>query len=372
MTDASQSRALALTDATRFQLDLTRAVAAQCVLIGHAFDFFNVFSFLGRPDPPPQIQRLAVVVFFLLSGFLIARTLHRHRLEGLGFHSYLGDRAARIYSGLIPALLAIAVIDALPFDFFELDYFEGDRSWRTALGNLLHLQLYPGLDVPVFGTGEPLWTLAIEWWLYVAAGAVMLARPGQRALALLLLPIAAVSVVANLVGGEGHGIALTWLLGAGVYGLLQRGRRVSTNDSYRTSATPWAVGALLATALSVVWATQLDASHPAKAFDRILALCLAIVFYCLLRATQAVTWQPQAALKRPVVAVASYSYTLYLVHFSWLTVLYQWRGDVPDRWLLLLGVVSSNLLAALLALVGERQRGRWRRFMPLPRDTTEG
>ena len=115
MTADPRSEPLELSEATGFGLDFTRALAAQVVLLGHAFDFFNVFSFLGHPDPPPQIQRLAVVVFFLLSGFLIARTLHRHRSAELGFGVYLGDRTARIYSGLVPALLCIAVLDALPY-----------------------------------------------------------------------------------------------------------------------------------------------------------------------------------------------------------------------------------------------------------------
>ena len=62
-------------------LDLLRAGSAQLVLLGHAFDFFGVFSFLGEPDPPPQIQRMAVVVFFLLSGF--------RDFEGPGSHLLL-------------------------------------------------------------------------------------------------------------------------------------------------------------------------------------------------------------------------------------------------------------------------------------------
>ncbi len=354
---------LELEPRTTYALDLLRGLAAQAVLLGHAFDFFNVFSFLGHPDPPPQIQRLAVVLFFLLSGFLIARSLHRASLERRSgaFSRFLARRARRITWGLAPALLLIAVVDRMPFDLFELDYFEGDERLLVALANLVHLQNYPGTGLPVFGSGEPLWTLSIEWWLYVFAGVVALGRAGGRwsVLALLLALPAAGSVTVNLLGGPGHGIAATWLYGALTYVAVLRGGRTE----HPAPAGLWLAGGLLASAFAVARFATLDASHPMKAFDRPAAVLLAVAFACFIGWCQASSGPPREVPevgRRLAHFLASYSYTLYLTHFTLLTVLYEARGSVDDRLLLVTALVACNLVAAGWSRLGEA-RGQPRR-----------
>ncbi len=367
-------RELHLSGATTTAFDLTRALAAQVVLLGHAFDFFNVFSFLGQPDPPPQIQRLAVVVFFLLSGFLIARSLHRHVLDPSSrFAHYLADRAARIYSGLVPALVCIAIIDALPFELFELDYFEGVDSWQAGLANLLHLQLYPTLDLPVFGSGVPLWTLAIEWWLYVFAGALVLGWRSRRRswLALGLFPIAALSVAHNLLGGPGEGIALTWLLGATVYVASVATEKLRSRHG-AIGSWPWLAGGLFVSLLTAAYSLYLPADHPAKAFDRGVALGLSLSFFLVIEGTQ--RWRESGAsstsVRRWARSLAGYSYTLYLTHFSVLTIGYEWRGELDDRLLLVLSILVSNLLALAVSRIGEANRRRLREWLPPQPHTT--
>ena len=53
--------------------DATRATAALMVLVGHALGIFNARH-------PVWPQQFGVVIFFLLSGYLISQTLHK-RLE---------------------------------------------------------------------------------------------------------------------------------------------------------------------------------------------------------------------------------------------------------------------------------------------------
>jgi peptidoglycan/LPS O-acetylase OafA/YrhL len=68
-----------LTPATSFALDLLRAGAAQAVCIGHTLSYFGFY-----PQGVPYIQSIAVLLFFLISGFLIATTLCAKANEGLG------------------------------------------------------------------------------------------------------------------------------------------------------------------------------------------------------------------------------------------------------------------------------------------------
>src|ERR1700754_2629741 len=86
-------------------LDLIRLVAAQAVCFGHAISYFNVAPWL-QPPYAPYMQNVAVEVFFVLSGFLIAYTLERTPT----FAEYAVDRFARIYSAYLPCLFVVAAL----------------------------------------------------------------------------------------------------------------------------------------------------------------------------------------------------------------------------------------------------------------------
>jgi len=55
-------------------LDMLRGTAAQLVLISHAMSYFGVLGLLHPPNLP-WIQNIAVVVFFVFSGFVITRSV---------------------------------------------------------------------------------------------------------------------------------------------------------------------------------------------------------------------------------------------------------------------------------------------------------
>jgi len=100
-------------DAGSNNFDAIRLVAALLVLFGHAY------ALTGMPTDPISslvalgfIGTLAVAVFFVLSGFLIARSVERSTLS-----SYLAARMLRI----IPALALVTTLARLmhavpPFD----------------------------------------------------------------------------------------------------------------------------------------------------------------------------------------------------------------------------------------------------------------
>jgi peptidoglycan/LPS O-acetylase OafA/YrhL len=85
-----------MTDSRSFFLDLCRFVAASAVLLHHAFG-------PGYLAPHVFIDgRKAVIVFFVISGFVIAYVAETSERT---WKSYLTARASRIYSVTIPALL---------------------------------------------------------------------------------------------------------------------------------------------------------------------------------------------------------------------------------------------------------------------------
>src|SRR6478609_4909470 len=96
---------------TSVALDLLRAVAAQMVCVGHALNFF---ASDWRPADLAYMQNVGVLLFFLISGFLITYTLfERSKDPSYDFWKFCIERFARIYSGLIPALAFVIIVDSV-------------------------------------------------------------------------------------------------------------------------------------------------------------------------------------------------------------------------------------------------------------------
>ena len=176
---------------TSVTLDLLRAVAAQMVCVGHGIAFFMP---PWRPSELPLMQNVGVLIFFVLSGLLISFTLiERSKQPSYGFGTFLLERFARIYSGLVPALLFVVVLDGVVIYIFNEKAFADYYTAKTFVANLFMFESYRGvlskyLRRPAFGSASPLWTLAIEWHIYMFVAAVFFiwARPRQRLLMIAL------------------------------------------------------------------------------------------------------------------------------------------------------------------------------------------
>ncbi|MBX3205828.1 MAG: acyltransferase [Labilithrix sp.] len=357
---AQSSRDLpALSDATSFALDLLRGLTAEAVVIGHALSFFRVLPG-AQPPHVPAMQEVGVVIFFVLSGFLIAHTTWTRKSNAAatnyGFRHFFIDRFSRIYAGYVPALLFILLVDSISLLIAPGAYVHGGAlDAKTALGNLLMLENFPALDilhrrvasVPAIdrlGSGRPLWTLAVEWWIYMFFGWLVLARRRNRPWAYWSV-LALLSIVPawNLVWGLGDGIALAWVYGAGACALIWRGTAAVF------SRRAWTAAACLCTAVTVTAGAYANG----RAYDRVLvALIAATVTIGILGLQQSRLVVP-ATSRRWVRRVADYSFTLYLVHYTVLEATTLARGRVSDPALVVIGVVASNLLAVLLAALGE-------------------
>jgi len=158
-------------------LDFIRLFAAQLVVLGHTLSFFHI------RDDMPYIQNSGVVIFFVLSGLIISYTVFFKSEINYSFKQFFIERFARIYTGLLPSLLFIALIDYVIRTQHPESYIYGDAyNIKTFIGNILMLQDYQyighyfvsyipdSLQITSFGSGRPLWTLAIEWWLYMCFG----------------------------------------------------------------------------------------------------------------------------------------------------------------------------------------------------------
>jgi peptidoglycan/LPS O-acetylase OafA/YrhL len=144
------------------KLDYIRGFAAAYVILHH---FLPQLEFI-----PTLISKgffafgqEAVMLFFILSGFVIYVSVHNK--PNLTFQDYFIKRFRRIY---FPFLVAIVLsIAVYAFNGNLEKYF----SVTNLLGNLFMLQdlseLKPGIMVAPFLGNHPFWSLAYEWWFYM-------------------------------------------------------------------------------------------------------------------------------------------------------------------------------------------------------------
>lgn len=137
----------------------------------------------------------AVVVFFLISGWLVGGSLMNRLGKPQALAHYAIDRFTRLWTVLLPTLLlslgvGLVIGAAAPG---PIDFNPGNEFSAAALaGNLLGLQT---VTVPEFGGNYPLWSLAHETWYYiqfpllllVIAGGGVLRRAAAAAALILLL-----------------------------------------------------------------------------------------------------------------------------------------------------------------------------------------
>jgi peptidoglycan/LPS O-acetylase OafA/YrhL len=141
-----------------------RGFAAFYVMIGHIANvlFANGTTSLQRALLIPfRFAVEAVVLFFLLSGFVIAYNTPRTTSIG----TYLFKRGRRIYPLFVLSLVVSYFLGCL-----------AERHWLDFevgrfVGNLMMFQDFgyrrPGVWVDQFHNSV-LWSLAFEWWFYIA------------------------------------------------------------------------------------------------------------------------------------------------------------------------------------------------------------
>ena len=205
-------------------LDIVRIVAAWMVLLGHGFSLAGITP-LKNNEHFLYIQQAGVVIFLILSGFLTTYSLNiKNADHKYTFREYVKQRAVRVYSAYIPALLFILLLDGINIVFFSdsYPYQEGFNAFNF-IGNILMLQSTPfvlGHDI-VFGSGRPLWTLSIEWWNYMAFGFIFLIIVNRLRITYKRLGVAMILLVPPLMGTAGIAgkpdATLCFLLGSLAY-----------------------------------------------------------------------------------------------------------------------------------------------------------
>jgi peptidoglycan/LPS O-acetylase OafA/YrhL len=335
--------------ATAF-LDTLRSIAANLVLLSHILLVFfdNELTYEGRG--------VAVIILFVLSGFLITRSLmYRAKKPGPHMPAFLADRVARIMTPLVPVLLLIAALNATVIHtYWSLDGLS--TGFVALLGNLLLLFDYPLFQlldivhvdvwwrIRPYNTAEPFWTVAIEFWIYIAASLLVfgvLLREKIRTGYLWLLALVSLPVVIwNAADGAGKALSLVWLIG-GVAGFLV----VYIGTDSKAARSKTLAGCIVM--FGVLGLAARIVKHGFDPYDLQTAFLMTVIFFGIfLRLNQAArVWKLPAALAK---FFASYSYSLYLVHNTILVLVYEYTAGLPKALSIAIGVVLAHAAALLV------------------------
>jgi len=331
-----------LSVAASAHVDFFRATAASAVMWGHLRAIFFV-DFQHLLHGSRLLNALyfvtgfghqAVMVFFVLSGFLISTAiLKREAAKTWSWRDYAIDRSSRLYVVLIPGLLFGLLFDEAgsrlfassgvyshPLVSFGAVIPQNQIALRIFLGNLFFLQT---ILCPTFGSNGPLWSLANEFWYYALfplgffAGLAWARHSFRRAIPLTILALCAAAFVGRdiLVG------FVIWLAGC-VLVLGYSKVRLETRIAF----------VIYVGISSLVLCFCLVAARTGK--FAVLGSDLAVGFAF----TLFLFGMLQMDSKRPHIyyagtshLFAEFSYSLYVIHFPFLLFLKAWIAP-SQRW----------------------------------------
>jgi peptidoglycan/LPS O-acetylase OafA/YrhL len=336
---------------------LMRGIAALQVAAAHLRA--EVFPSLRTlAEPPVYYQGLAfitgfahqaVVVFFLISGWLVGGSLLNKLSQPQAIPAYAIDRLTRLWTVLIPAMCLMLVVGIVTGDVDPTQTSVSavnDFSLLSFLGNLTGLQT---VLVKNYGGNYALWSLANETWYYIAFPMALLACRGGG----LVRRGASIATLALIAALLPWGITLyfaLWLLGAAFSRI-----RIECAPGVRIAL------ALLCAGLSVYF--RLTGSNDDLVPESFIQdLYCSLPFLALLSTLQVKVPPGSAPLRRLRTVgkfFSDFSFTLYVIHVPLIILIRHlgrtlFGGDVlaPDRpldYLVYTGMVALLLGAAYVS-----------------------
>jgi peptidoglycan/LPS O-acetylase OafA/YrhL len=384
MTQAAAHKTGALDAERSFFFDVVRGVSAQLVVVGHAMNvcfpsFFMVDPGNGVLEARKglfYLQNLGVLVFFCISGYLITSSvLRKSALPSYDVRAFLLDRFARIFTPLVPLLLLLFVVENILFSNGQaLRYTVLHIDPATLLLNLGMLFDHPlmsaisrltgvaALKVGAFGTAGQLWTVVIEWWIYVSFGLLALAFLRRERLGRgRIVAFTFAFVVPGYALALGNGLIVAWLAGMGFRLAQPAIARLPANAHWTLAG------------LSFMMTAATLKLNAYNFYSGVAALLFATGLFMLFHALPGapLTAARALSLRGLLKGLSEISYSVYLVHLSvilWLMALKpQLEGNTGG---LLTLVAASNATAIAFYFAFERHYPAVRRRLGPPARAT--
>jgi peptidoglycan/LPS O-acetylase OafA/YrhL len=340
-------------------LDLIRFTAACLVYLYHSNQRWLTESIL----PASNFGHSSVIVFFVLSGFVIAYISDTREKT---FPAYAASRISRVYSVALPAVFLTIALDAMGRHLFPAAYgYPFDNFLLRGAASLLMLNEVWFVSITSF-SNVPYWSIGYEMWYYVAFGMVMFLprRIGLVTTALLALALGPKVILLAPIWGLGV-LLCRWqrvaVISESVGWLLAIGSVIGIAAFHQANITDQ-VASSIKGVIGEKWHTELTFS---KFFlsDYLLGILVFLNFAGVRRVSERIG-PLIVPLERPIRFLAGYTLSLYLLHqplfLFWGSVI---RGDAAGYgfWWLTTGLVAASVYA--IGLVTENKRYLLKRWV---------
>ena len=333
-------------------LDLVRAAASFIVLIGHAASMFDL------PNAPLWGHQ-AVMVFFVLSGYVICNTAD---IRERTLRVFVIARFARLWSVLVPAIALTIACDLIGRRFGAYPDAYANVPADLPLIRTVAILTFTSetwLSIQPFSDGA-VWSLCVEFWYYMLFAAWCFLPRG-------LVRTAAICLAALMGGHKALLLLPIWLMGVA----LQRSTSLRRLNPAANLILFVSCGA------TVLWIMATRAYDPAIQFANAhlpawlmhqLAevrvfwldwLVGALVAAHLLGAKTVMARLPVERFATPVRRLAGVSFAAYLFHMPLLNLC---RAFLPANQGLL-AIALTSLAIALLGPPAERSKRWWRQIL---------
>jgi peptidoglycan/LPS O-acetylase OafA/YrhL len=285
-------------------------------------------------------SHIAVVIFFLLSGWLVGGSLLNKLGEPNCMISYAIDRLTRMWIVLVPAFVLTLAIGTITqtVDPGRISYApDNEYSWSTFWGNLFGLQ---GMAVPRFGGNFSLWSLANEMWYYALFPLLLLPVIAQRGIT-KVAGLAACALIGYLLLFDLMLYFLIWLLGV----LFSR-IRIEMGRAARFVLIVVILGLAVHFRLSGSIGTLVAATFTED-------LLFSVLFLCLLSSLQFPADRARMGNRLAKLAglLAPFSFTLYVIHYPLIHLAEFLHGPAGTQTLSTSDPASLLVYAALFAAI---------------------
>jgi peptidoglycan/LPS O-acetylase OafA/YrhL len=335
-----------MTRATSLFLDVLRLTAALVVFFAHTTNYWDP-SMMG----PMQVwAHDAVIVFFVLSGYVIAHTTRDGARDA---RQYAVARLSRLYSVVAPALVLTCFL-WLAGRGLEPEFYAGyERAypWMRFAASAVFMNEVWLLELSP-PTNTPFWSLGYEAWYYVLFGLALYVKSTRAKWVCLI-------VGALLAGPNVLMLLPVWLVGVVAYGV--RDRWALPRGLAWGGVVVSVAGGVSVLRFLPDWPVT-PGAHPwyfagAAGSDLVAALGWAAVIWFFNRA--AGDARIADVIYRPMRWLAGHTFSLYLYHAPLVVLVsavfppFTVKGA---EWVPIIGILGVMLV---MGAVTESQRKRW-------------